>query len=313
MLRSTQERFAAAALLLLSLLWTVGLLRQDAFPNWSDSPVPPLLRQAVPLGILGLIAAAVVMLRRSPRPGRRLLLTAVAVGLGMFVLPALLIAGVHAILSALTRAGLFALTPVFAVVLEPYLSRSQPLGGENRRLLAALVGFSGALCLFPVGIPESTTSAAAYCAVIAASLSVAAANCAATAAMVTFESLPAFTAVTAFAAAVSLAAASAVIERPQWHAAFASGQQILPDLLWAAGVEVPALALLFWLMPRMTASRMATRFLWPVVFAVPIAAVVFHTSPVRRSWLGVLLMAAGAGYLLFLSEPTPDASGLSLR
>jgi drug/metabolite transporter (DMT)-like permease len=313
MVRSAQKRFAAAALLLLSLLWAVGLLRKDAFPNWSDSPVPPLLRQAVPLAILGLVAGAVIKLRPKPRPSSRLLLTAVTVGLGMFVLPALLIAGVHELISPLTRAGLFALTPVFAVVLEPYLSRSQPVGGENRRLLAALVGFSGALCLFPVGIPESITSAAAYCAVIAASLAVAAANCAATGAMVTVESLPAFTAITAFAAAVSLVAASAMIERPQWHAAFASRQQVLPDLIWAAGVEVPALALLFWLMPRMTASRMATRFLWPVVFAVPIAAVVFHTSPVRRSWLGVLLMAAGAGYLLLVSERASEAPRLSLR
>jgi drug/metabolite transporter (DMT)-like permease len=313
MVRSTQKRFAAAALLLLSLLWTVGLLRQDAFPTWSDSPVPPLLRQAVPLGILGLVAGAVIMLRCNPRPSGRLLLTAVTVGPGIFVLPALLIAGVHELISPLTRAGLFALTPVFAVVLEPYLSRIQPVGGENRRLLASLVAFSGALCLFPVGIPESITSAAAYCAVIAASLSVAAANCAATAATVTFESLPAFTAIAASAAAVSLAAASAVIERPQWHAAFASRQQILPDLLWAVCVEVPALALLFWLMPRMTASRMATRFLWPVVFAVPVAALAFHTSPVWRSWLGVLLMAAGAGYLLFVSEHATEATGLSLR
>ena len=312
MVSSTKTRFAAA-LLLLSLLWTVGLLRQDAFPNWSDSPLPPLLGQAVPLGIFGLVAHSFVILRRYPLPGGRLLLTAIAVGLGLFVLPALLIACAQEIVPPLTRAALFALTPVFAVVLEPYLGRGQPGAGENRGLLAALVGFSGALCLFPVGIPESITSAAAFCAVIVASLSVAAANCAATAATVPLESLPAFTAAMASAAAISLVTASAAIERSQWHAVFASPQQILPDLIWAAGVEVPALGLLFWLMPRMTASRMATRFLWPVVFAVPIAAVMFHAPLARRSWLGVLLMAAGAGYLLFFSERASEAPRLSLH
>ena len=311
MVSSTKTRFAAG-LLLLSLLWTLGLLRQDTFPNWSDSPLPPLLGQAVPLGILGLVAYAFVMLRRYPRPGGRLLLTAVAVGLGLFVLPALLIAGAQGIVHPLTRAALFALTPVFAVVLEPYLGRGQPAAGENRGLLAALVGFSGALCLFPVGIPESITSTAAFCAVIVASLSVAAANCAATAA-VTLESLPAFTAGTASAAAISLAAASAAVERSQWHAVFASPQQIVPNLIWAVGVEVPALGLLFWLMPRMTASQMAARFLWPVVFALPIAAVVFHAPPAKRSWLGVVLMAVGAGYLLFFSERASEAPRLSLH
>jgi drug/metabolite transporter (DMT)-like permease len=311
MVSSTKTRFAAA-LLLLSLLWTVGLLRQDAFPNWSDSPLPPLLGQAVPLGILGMIAYAFVRLRRYPRPGGRLLLAAIVVGFGLFVLPALLIAGAQGIVHPLTRAALFVLTPVFAVVLEPYLGRGQPATGENRGLLAALVGFSGALCIFPVGIPESITSAAAFCAVIVASLSIASANCAATA-MVTLESLPTFTAVATSAAAISLAVVSAAIERPQWHTVFASSQQIWLNLIWAAGVEVPALGLLFWLMPRMTASRMATRFLWPVVFAVPIAAVVFHAPPARRSWLGVLLMAAGAGYLLFSSERASEAPRLSLH
>src|ERR1700761_492466 len=172
---STKTR-SAAALLLLCLLWTVGLLRQDALPDWSDSALPPLLGQAVPLGILGLIAYAFVMLRGYPRPGGRLLLTAAAIGLGLFVFPALLIAGTQGIVHPLTRAALFALTPVFAVVLEPYLGRGQLSAGENRGLLAALVGFSGALCLFPVGIPESITSAVAFCAVIVASFSVAAAN-----------------------------------------------------------------------------------------------------------------------------------------
>ena len=75
----------------------------------------------------------------------------------------------------------------------------------------------------------------------------------------------------------------------------ASGVFILKLLL----VDVPGLFLLFWLMPRLAASRMAARFLLAPLLAAVAGLVLEHVLPPLRGALGLLLLAAGSGWLAF--------------
>ena len=84
-----------------------------------------------------------------------------------------------------------------------------------------------------------------------------------------------------------------------------------PELLWSIAIEVPALFLLFWLMPRMSAARMATRYVIAPLLAILVGAGLMRAALVPRTWLGLMLMAAGAVYLLFAPDEKPEE--LSLR
>jgi len=65
----------------------------------------------------------------------------------------------------------------------------------------------------------------------------------------------------------------------------------------------------------MTATRMTARFLLAPVIAILIGMALDRPSVGLRTWAGLLLIAAGAGWLLFApeEEPNADASALSLH
>lgn len=82
------------------------------------------------------------------------------------MVPAALVACAQGWVSTLDRVAVFLLTPVFAVVLQPYLQ-----GAALRQGRAALASVVGILCLFPLDIPGSFRSGAARCALLAAVVS----------------------------------------------------------------------------------------------------------------------------------------------
>jgi drug/metabolite transporter (DMT)-like permease len=65
----------------------------------------------------------------------------------------------------------------------------------------------------------------------------------------------------------------------------------------------------------MTAPRMTTRFLLSPLIAILIGMALDRPSVGLRTWAGLLLIAAGAGWLLFVpgEEPNPEPSSLSLH
>jgi drug/metabolite transporter (DMT)-like permease len=75
--------------------------------------------------------------------------------------------------------------------------------------------------------------------------------------------------------------------------------------------------LLFWLMPRLSASRMATRYLLAPLFAILLGAVLLQSlhEIQPQTWLGLALMAAGAVWLMLASpdEQNAPASQLDLK
>jgi drug/metabolite transporter (DMT)-like permease len=264
------------------------------------------------MAFIFLAVIAGVVASRRPASDTRLVRESLLVGLGMFVIPAFLIDLAVLRTYPPTRAGLLTLVPLFAVVFEPYIIPN--IDGTDRRqsrfaLLAALVGVAGSICIFPVELPSSIQAFAAFCAVILAAASIAFSGCKAVA--VTLEN-PAFlitmAAIASGVAALFNAGASAVLEQPTL-----AWQTLWPELLWSAAVELPALALLFWLMRRLTATRMATRYLLAPMIAI-VAGAVLAQAPIN-TWIcfGVVLMAASAAWLLFAPEARPESTGLTLH
>lgn len=297
---------STGALLLLCLLWAAASLRSDLLPGTaSQTSSSPLLDQACVMAFFAILAATIALVQRGIWPRGRSLLEGVLVGVGLLALPALLVEFAKGHVDDSTRVALFSLVPVFAVVLEPYLG--SPLQSPQRGgLAAALVAVAGTLLIFPVELPRSTIPAIAFFGVVAAVASVASANCLAVkvAQDQALVSLSGFAAIAVGSAAILLAIAGCLsIERRAWPA-LRINAWTLPDLF--------ALALLFWLMRRMSAARMTTRFLIAPLLANLIALAFLRPGVQTRAWAGLLLIAIGSGWLLLARDDEPDKSGSPL-
>jgi drug/metabolite transporter (DMT)-like permease len=301
----TNSRGRAATiggLLLLCLIWASASLRADLLPGTAAvSHESAVELEALLLAAFAVLAGTGALVRKVQWPrGRDLGLTAL-VGAGLFVVPTVLVAFSREQISDSSRVALFSLTPVFAVVFEPYLGNSE--AGQRGSLLAALAAVGGTLLVFPVELPQSPTSALAYFALTVSAASVAAANCAGVRIASGSISGFSFAAVAAGCAAACLGAFGAVF----WHSFDAS----VPFDAWAA-LDLFALGLLFWLMRRMSAVRMTTRFLIAPLIANLIGLAFLRPEVNLRDWAGLLLIAMGAGWLLLAPEMEDDASALNL-
>lgn len=293
-------------LLLLCAIWAWDALRGDLLPGSASGwRVPPLMAEAMPLGIFAVLAGLGALARRAPRHGAKALRSAALTGLGLFVVPVLVTEWSNAWFSPATRVALFSLTPVFAVVFAPYLA--DDLAAVPRHgLAAALVAMIGTLLVFSIEIPRSASSAIAFVGVMVAAAAVAAANCLGVeiVSRQTTGSDLSFGAVAAGSAAIGLAAAHWIFHSHHESAATAGAWTLL---------DLVALALLFWLMRRMSAVRMTTRFLIAPLLA-NLAAIAFLRPGVQAGGrLGLTLIALGSGWLLLATEGEPESAASSLR
>jgi hypothetical protein len=294
-------------------LWAAKSLRRDLLPGLFSGPWPHLAGQVIPLAMLALAAGLFAVLHGAQWPRGRQLGIWILTGLGLFAVPAGLIALSGGWISELARTALFTLVPVFAVVFEPYLgdgARPPVRGG----LIGSLVAVAGALLIFPIAFPASMRASCGWIAVSLAVASVAAANCLGVAAADELESssagrLAAMASTAGASAACVLAAASLVLERTAWTRGALTAESI-----WSAAVEVPGLLLLFWLMGKISAPRMAARFVLAPLLAVLIGVILMQSAQeVRlRTWAGLILMAGGSGWLLFGRGEETGATALPL-
>jgi drug/metabolite transporter (DMT)-like permease len=287
---SKSHSAAVAGILLLSVLWSLGPLRSDLLPHATQTPAPPLETATILFAPLAMISALWAVARREPRPRGRDLWTIVAIGLGLFAAPALLVSIASGRVSSLTRVALFSLVPVFAVVFEPYI------GGDSLRparaaLAAALAAMAGTLCIFPLDAPGSLEGGAAFLGLIFAAAFVAAANCAAVQIASNAQSLAPMVAISCGSAAVVLALVNTCLNPQPWQ------MQGL-DPLWLLAVELPSLLLLFWLMRRASATAMTTRYLLAPLIAILVDMAISRPIVTARIGLGLLLVVGGAGWML---------------
>jgi len=297
------------ALLLLCLIWAAASLRSDLLPGTAAAMhVTPLESEAMLLAIFAVLAGVAALTRKARWPRGRALAMAGLVGLGLFVVPALLTDLGKGWIDDFTRVALFSLTPVFAVVFEPHLGtvfgNTVWGAGERGGFPAALMAVVGTLLVFPVEIPHSAASALAFCGALASAASVAAANCLGVrACRESSGSLLTFGAVAAGCAALCLGSLGAVLRKGEASA--------VPFDAWAAP-DLFALALLFWLMGRMTAVRMTTRFVIAPLLANLVGLALLRPQVQLQAWFGLLLIALGSGWLLVAPRDNPETSGSPL-
>jgi drug/metabolite transporter (DMT)-like permease len=302
-----------AGLLLLSFLWALDSLRSDLFPHSfasiGTSQQTTLGNEAASFLLLAIAAALFSAARKAPWPRGPQLWSAIAIGIGLFAAPAELVSLSATWVSATTRVAIFSLVPVFAIVLSPHLgSEAEP--SSTSALIGALAAVAGTLCIFPLQLPSSISSTAAIAALLFAAACIAAANCfAVRLARAAQTGSPA----PLVAVATSAAAAALVFAGMFIHSAPLSLTAFLSQPFWSALLPLPALLILFWLMPRMTAARMTTRFVLAPFLAVLIGIAFEQPSVGLRIWIGLLLVAAGAGWLLFAPAEMSDADSLSIN
>lgn len=296
----------ALGLLLLSGLWAISSLSSELLPHSSGAMLSAMQRQAALFSGFAALAACIAIARRLNFPRGRLAWACAGVGLGLFVLPSVLVFFAQGTISTLDRVAVFSLTPVFAVVLEPYL-QDVPTGRGKAALAGCICAVAGILFVFPLDIPGSIRAAAALCAVVAASLGIAVTNCVAVRMARRFadgSTLP-MAAQAGAASAVCFAVASAFTPHTEWRW---SGLPL--ELLELFVLDLPALFLLFWLMRRLAASRMTARFLLAPLFTLLAGAALEAASVPERAWLGMVLLAGGAGWLVFAPAEQIEGSEL---
>jgi len=295
-----------AGLLFLCFLWSLGSLRIDLLPSLADRTLPPMEKQAIPFIWLAITASLFAIAKRTKWPQGRQIFSAIFIGLGLFVAPALLVSLSSHGISEFTRVALFSLVPVFTVVLEPHISGTT---GQQRRgaLVAALLAVGGILCIFPADVPNSIAAAIAFGAIVLAAASIGVANCFAVKGATEIP-ITTMSAIASFTALASFAVLSPLLESESWTL-----RGIVPELAWSAAVGLPALLLLFWLMHRMSAVGMTTRFVVAPLITALFGVALFRPEVSLRDLLGFVLIAAGAGYLLFASDEEPDSPSLRLN
>jgi drug/metabolite transporter (DMT)-like permease len=284
--------------LLLSALWAIASLRTDLLPHFGADTLSPVQSQAVLFSVFAAVAALIAVARRVGFPRGRSAWACAGIGLGLFVVPAALAAYAQRWVSTLDRVAVFSLTPVFAVVLEPYLQGSEPRQGKAA-LAGALAAVAGILCLLPLDISGSFRAGTALCMALAAAFGIAATNCFAVrlARNLAGRSTLPMAAQAGAASAAYFAVVVAFGPRTEWR------WKALPfQLLGLVVIDLPALFLLFWLMRRLAASRMTARFLFGPLFTILAGLALEPTCPPVRAWLGMALLAGGAGWLAFAPE-----------
>ena len=166
----------ALGLLLLSALWAIAWMRSDLFPQLGADVLSTAQSQAALFSIFAVVAASIAFVRGIEFPRGHSAWAPAGIGVGLFVIPTGLVACAHGWVSNLDQIAVFSLTPILAVVLEPYLQDNDLRQGEGA-LMSALIAITGILCLFPLDLPNSLRAGLAWCALLASVFSIAATNC----------------------------------------------------------------------------------------------------------------------------------------
>lgn len=295
-------RAPLAAFFLLCLLGALGTLRGELAPRVPPSALPHWLLPAWPYLLAALLAAAYALMRRAPWLSAYNTRAAALIGLGLFVVPALTLSVVQQWIDPFTQVILLALTPIFAVVLEPHFDHTA--APPRHALVAAMAGAAGLLLVFPFQLPRSAAAAGGWLALLLAVLALAAANCRAVqlASLLPPHSVaPMAVIATATSALASLVFGGIARALPLPHALAGA------SLLWSALVDTPSVLLLFWLLPRLSASRITTRFIVAPLFSSLAGLILLRPSITARDAAGLLLAAAGSAWLLLAPHADPES------
>ncbi|HZZ40539.1 MAG TPA: hypothetical protein VFE06_15490 [Acidobacteriaceae bacterium] len=297
----------AVGLVLLSGLWAFGWLLPDLLPQFGTRTVSLPVGESILFTAFAAITAFIAKMQRLEFPRGRHAWTGAGIGVGLFVVPAGAAAFARGWVSNFDEVAVLCLTPVFAVVLEPYLQDNPPRKGKAA-LAGALVAIAGILCLLPIETPGSFRGGAALVVLLVAAIVLAATNCIAVRLASTDSGQSSLTlaAQAGGASAILFAMIAAATRSAAWDSS-AAEIYILRLFL----VDIPGLFLLFWLMRRLSATRMAARFLVAPLLASLAGLALERTLPPLRGLLGIALLAGGSGWLVFAPAESEERFTLS--
>jgi hypothetical protein len=256
--------------------------------------------QAIRYGLIGVFALFVGSVRiRFGSAGLRV----AAAGVGFFGVPTVVVEWARAGVAETSRIALFALVPVVVVMA---VAAGDEERGARRFLVPALAGLGGLLLLLPLGFSSSVRGRLMQGAVCVAVVLVGLSS------VWLYRllhgwSLAEALAVVCVSNAAFLVISSAARGELAWQASALVSVVSLSSL-----VDLVEVVLLVWLLREMMPVRFAARYL-----VIPLLTLVESYALMRpeltvRVVSGVVLLAAGAGMLLFLKAGEEDTV-LSLR
>jgi drug/metabolite transporter (DMT)-like permease len=260
-------------------------------------------------GVVGLIALMIAGRRLWTRIERRELLWLQLAGVSVLLLgiPAVVSEWARDGLSDITQASLFALVPFLVVVVA--MGR-EPTAGEDlgvRRFFApALAGFGGVLLLLPFNFPASLRGRMMAGVLLVAIVLVGIASEWIYRLLRGFEMMEAFS-IVCLSNAVVLGACS--LANLPFAGSWSGASSLISISSFCYLLE---LLLLVWLLREMPPARLAARFLVVPLLVVVEGLVILRPAFTVRMAAGLILLAGGAGYLLFSKSHDSDAV-LSIR
>jgi drug/metabolite transporter (DMT)-like permease len=274
-----------------------------AIPTAMTESLPPLEQQGLLFGLIGL--AALLFSGRAIWSGslRTSIAKLAGASIAFFGVPEVVVAVTQGSVPAISRSALYSMVPVIVVMA---VAAGEDERGARRFLLPALVGLGGLLLLLPLGFSGSARGWLMLTLVCAAVVLVGLAS------VRLYRLAPGITfatavAVTGLANAVFLLAYSAVSEDVvgRW-----SGLTSIVSL--SSLVDVAEVLLIVWLLRDMLPIRFAARYLLIPLVTVLEGYLLVRPQVTARMGFGTVLLAAGAGMLLFL-KLGEDETTLSLQ
>jgi drug/metabolite transporter (DMT)-like permease len=278
-----------------------------AIPDAGTDVLPPLEQQGILFGALGLVAILFVGRGMRLRSGWLPRVELAGTAVGFFGVPVVVVEYTLGSVPAISRSALYAMVPVvvvLAVASGDVTAREDR--GARRFLVPALAGLGGLLLLLPLEFSGSVRGVVMLAVVCAAVV------LAGLASVWLYRLLRGIgwaeaIAVVGLANAVFLLGWSAVHEDVVWRLGGLASIASLSSL-----VDVVEVLLIVWLMREMPPVRFAARYL-----VIPLVTVLESYALIRpeltaRMGFGTILLAAGAGTLLFL-KAGEEETVLSLR
>ena len=271
------------------------------------SQLPPLERQGLVFGGIGL-AGLFVADRGLWRPCEGLQwVRLAAAAVGFFGVPLVVAEYVRDNVSAINRSALFAMVPVVVLLVVAASDEGEEEQSSARKLLApALIGLGGLLLLLPVGFSGSVRRYLMLVVMVAAVVLVGVAS------VWLHRLLRGF----GLAQAIAIAGLGNAIFLLGWSV-------VHEDVVWRWGglgsivsisslLDVMEVVLIVWLLRQMLPVRFAARYLLIPLLTILESYALIHPDWTVRMGFGTLLLAGGAGMLLFW-KAGDEETVLSLR
>ncbi len=278
-----------------------------AIPDAMTGGLPAMEQQGLLFGVIGLTALLFTARERWPQDKVEWCVRLAGASVGFFAIPMVAVEYARGSVSGTSRSALFAMVPVVVVmVLAPGDATGLGERGARRSLIPALIGLGGLLLLLPLEF-SGTVHGWMMLAVVCAAVVLAGFASVWLYRLLQGVRLMSAIAVIGIANAVFPLSWSFVHEEVVWRWSGLASVVSFQSL-----VDVVEILLLVWLVREMRPVSFASRYLVIPLVTILESFVLMRPEWTARMGFGALLLAAGAGMLLFLKAGEEETM-LSLR